>query len=93
MHLLRGCTSCRSTDARDCPYRFDRIEAHHPRDLQELDHINPPLAALEAHDPALRLTEPLGDIDLPQTGLLPLRFYQCHQRPVLRGSNRPHAGN
>ena len=91
--ILRGCTSCLSTHARDRPYRFNRIEAHHPRDLQELDHINAPLAALEAYDPALRLTEPLGDIDLPQTGFLPLGFYQGHQRPVFRGSNRPHAGN
>jgi hypothetical protein len=61
--LLAGC----QMPLRSAEYLFQRlvrIEADNARQLKELDHVDPALAALNPRNPRLVLPHPSGDVGL-----------------------------
>jgi hypothetical protein len=85
-------TPLRSESA-ESPHNTRRICTEHGGDLQELDHVEPALAALVFCDERLRPAKAIGNILLGQTRLLPRGDKQLAQSGVLRGTDRlAHAG-
>lgn len=63
-----------------------------PRDLQKLDHIQSPFPPLELGNVRLRPSQPLRQLLLCESGLLPCLDQQEKEALISSGVNRLHRG-
>jgi len=74
----------------DCGNHGRRIEADHLGQVDELDHVEAPFAALKTGNPSLRAFELLGELNLPETGPFALGDYQFYQPIMALAANGFH---